>query len=47
MENIASSTVKDDHDKYVYSVDILFGPTKVCGILDYRTGRVEHTKGKV
>lgn len=33
-------------DGYVYSVDILYGPTKVCGVIKHRTGRVEHIKGK-
>ncbi|CAI6369491.1 unnamed protein product [Macrosiphum euphorbiae] len=30
-----------------YKVDILYGPTKVCGVLKHRTTRVEHIKEKL
>ncbi|XP_025190330.1 uncharacterized protein LOC112590928 [Melanaphis sacchari] len=30
-----------------YTVDILYGPTKVCEVLKHRTTRVEHIKEKL
>ncbi|XP_060880144.1 UPF0728 protein v1g117062-like [Metopolophium dirhodum] len=30
-----------------YKVDVLYGPTKVCGVLKHRTTRVEHIKEKL
>lgn len=37
----------DDNDDYgyVFTVDILYGPTKVCGVVKHRTGRIEDVKG--
>lgn len=39
----------DDNDSAggVYTVDILYGPTKVCGTIKHRTGRIEHVKGEI
>ncbi|KAL4149925.1 hypothetical protein QTP88_003776 [Uroleucon formosanum] len=37
--------VSDDGRRY--KVDILYGPTKVCGVLKHRTTRVEYIKEKL
>ncbi|XP_015373262.1 PREDICTED: UPF0728 protein v1g117062-like [Diuraphis noxia] len=34
-------------DERVYTIDVLYGPTKVCGVLKHRTTRVEHIKEKL
>ncbi|XP_022169720.1 UPF0728 protein v1g117062-like [Myzus persicae] len=43
---IADSLLVND-DGHRYTVDILYGPTKVCGVLKHRTTRVEHIKEKL
>lgn len=29
-----------------YTVDVLYGPTRVCGLVKHRLGRVTHVKGE-
>jgi len=43
MEN--NDTVIKNDECHLYTVDILYGPTKVCEVLKHRTTRVEHIKG--
>lgn len=40
-----SSTISEGDPDYKYILDILYGPTVVCGIVKYRTGRIYHIKG--
>lgn len=40
-------TEDEIEDDYVYTIDILYGPTNVCGAVKHRTGRIDHVKGKV
>ncbi|VVC37204.1 Uncharacterised protein family UPF0728 [Cinara cedri] len=37
----------DDINNYVYTVDVLYGPTNVAGVVKHRTGRVERIKEKL
>lgn len=39
--------VDNDDDSYVFTVDILYGPTKVCGVVKHRTGRIEDVMGTI
>ncbi|CAH1716203.1 unnamed protein product [Aphis gossypii] len=45
MEN--NDTVLKNGECHSYTVDILYGPTKVCEVLKHRTTRVEHIKEKL
>ncbi|XP_008179418.1 UPF0728 protein v1g117062-like [Acyrthosiphon pisum] len=46
MENSNRMSDVNDNGRR-YKVDILYGPTIVCGVLKHRTTRVEHIKEKL